>query len=110
MASRAVPNIGEIVNEFVMSLPTNMDYENPNYGDIQLRQEEMHELLEEWVDTKLTHYWVDDQEVSKEEYVRAERANGFHNSMNQPDEPATSSWSKATSTESHHGRITYGPY
>ena len=30
------------------------------------------------------------QEVSKEEFVQAERAAGFNNTMGQPDEPATS--------------------
>lgn len=33
-----------------------------------------------------------EREVSREEYVHAERAAGFHNSMNQPDAPATASF------------------
>lgn len=32
-------------------------------------------------------------EVSKERWVMAERMAGFHNTMGQPREPATASWS-----------------
>ena len=43
-------------------------------------------------------YWIkfadlEWSEVSKEEYVRIERAAGFHNTMGEPDEPATASFS-----------------
>lgn len=41
-------------------------------------------------------FWLRDnswREVSKEEWVRAERAAGFRNTMGEPDEPATSSFS-----------------
>lgn len=44
-------------------------------------------------------FWLSDsifepqwREVTKEEYVRAERQAGFHNSMGQPNEPATTSF------------------
>lgn len=44
-------------------------------------------------------YWLSQEyedpqwrEVTKEEYVNAERAAGFHNTMGQPDEPATASF------------------
>ena len=44
-------------------------------------------------------YWLSDvihppqwREVTKEEYVRAERQAGFHNSMGYPDEPATAAF------------------
>lgn len=35
-------------------------------------------------------YWIDGTEVDKAEYIRVERACGFHNTLGQPDEPATS--------------------
>jgi hypothetical protein len=41
------------------------------------------------------------REVSKEEYVAAERRAGFHNTLGQPREPATSSFS----TNGLEGRI-----
>lgn len=44
--------------------------------------------------------------VTKEEYVRHERAAGFHNTMGQPDEPATSSFS--SSVYGYEGRLEYG--
>jgi len=36
------------------------------------------------------------RQVSKEEYVRAERAAGFRNKLRQPKEPATGSWSRGS--------------
>lgn len=44
-------------------------------------------------------------EVTKERYIAAERSAGFHNTMGQPDEPATSLW---TSREGFAGKIQYG--
>jgi hypothetical protein len=43
----------------------------------------------------LRHSTDDWTEVTKEEYVRAERQAGFHNTMGQPNEPATSSFGAA---------------
>lgn len=50
-------------------------------------------------------YFVNDVEVTKEEYVAAERRNGFRNTLNQPDEPATSSFSNSETGD--RGRQTY---
>jgi hypothetical protein len=44
-------------------------------------------------------------EVTKEEYVRAERAAGFHNTMGRPDEPATAGFS--SSNYHKRGRLRY---
>lgn len=46
-------------------------------------------------------YWVrwgDEnwRQVSKDEYVRAERCAGFHNTMGFPDEPATAGFSSSS--------------
>ncbi|AXG66273.1 hypothetical protein SEA_ANNADREAMY_188 [Streptomyces phage Annadreamy] len=46
--------------------------------------------------------WV---EVTKEEFVRAERAAGFHNTMGRPDEPATGGFS--SSSYRKRGRVRY---
>lgn len=46
---------------------------------------------------------TDWREVTKAEYVQAERAAGFHNTLGQPHEPATHSFSAA----SVHGRTEY---
>lgn len=46
-----------------------------------------------------------EREVSKEEYVSAERSAGFRNTLGQPNEPATASWSKGNTG----GRIEYDP-
>lgn len=37
----------------------------------------------------------EEHEVDKEVWVREERAAGFHNTMGQPNEPATASWSSS---------------
>lgn len=47
--------------------------------------------------------WV---EVDKETYVRHERYAGFRNTMGQPDEPATGSFS--SSSYDVEGRLIYG--
>lgn len=47
--------------------------------------------------------WV---EVDKATYVRHERAAGFHNTLGQPDEPATSGFS--ASNYDTEGRLEYG--
>lgn len=39
------------------------------------------------------YFLTEEREVTKEEYVRAERKAGFHNTMGQPNEPATASFS-----------------
>lgn len=44
--------------------------------------------------------------VTKEEYVRHERAAGFHNTMGQPDEPATGAFS--STDYGYEGKIEYG--
>ena len=43
-------------------------------------------------------------EVTKKQYVQAERAAGFRNTMGQPDEPATAGFSNG----SINGKIVYG--
>lgn len=50
-------------------------------------------------------YHVNGVEVTKEEYVAAERRNGFHNTIGFPEEPATSSWSNSKTGD--HGRQVY---
>lgn len=50
-------------------------------------------------------YYVNDIEVTKEKYVSAEREAGFRNTMNQPDEPATNSFSD--SVTGLYGRYEY---
>ena len=37
--------------------------------------------------------WTNWKEVTKEQWVRAERSAGFHNTMGQPDEPGTGGFS-----------------
>lgn len=53
----------------------------------------------------LTYHLGEEREVTKDEYVRAERAVGFHNTLGQPHEPATSSFGGA----SVRGRTVYVP-
>lgn len=50
-------------------------------------------------------YYVNSKEVTKEEYVAAERRNGFYNTIGFPEEPATSSWSNSRTGD--HGRQVY---
>lgn len=45
-----------------------------------------------WISTDNGATWT---EVSKERYVEVERMAGFHNTLNQPDEPATSAFSSS---------------
>jgi hypothetical protein len=45
-----------------------------------------------------------EKEVTKEQFVRAERAAGFRNTMGRPDEPATGSFSNGAVS----GRVEYG--
>lgn len=51
--------------------------------------------------------WGDapEHEVSKQAFVRAERAAGFNNTMGQPGEPATAGFSNGPS----RGRVEYAP-
>ena len=53
-------------------------------------------------------YWLTDgaepeREVSMEEWVAAERAAGFHNTMGRPEEPGTAAWSAGHMS----GRVEY---
>lgn len=50
-------------------------------------------------------YYVNGEEVTKQEYVRAERSNGFHSKFG-PTEPATASWSNSATGD--RGYIRYG--
>lgn len=50
-------------------------------------------------------YFVNGVEVSKEEYVRIERFNGFYNTIDKPNEPATSAFSNGKTGD--HGRVVY---
>jgi len=45
----------------------------------------------------------DEREVTKEEFVRAERAAGFRNKLGQPDEPATAGFG----ADGVHGHVMY---
>lgn len=46
-----------------------------------------------------------EHEVSKADYVRAERASGFYNTLGQPDEPATAGFSRSKDGVRVSGRI-----
>jgi hypothetical protein len=46
------------------------------------------------------------ESVTKEEYVRHERSAGFHNTLGQPFEPATSLFS--STSYGYEGRLEYG--
>ena len=48
-----------------------------------------------------------EREVTKAEYVRAERRAGFYNTLGQPDEPATASFSGPVSGRPTRGRTEY---
>lgn len=50
-------------------------------------------------------YYVNGKEVSKEDYISAERRNGFHSKFG-PNEIATSSFSNSETGD--HGRVSYG--
>lgn len=50
------------------------------------------------------YFLTEEREVTKEEYVGAERHAGFHNTMGRPHEPATASFS----ANGVSGRIRYG--
>lgn len=52
----------------------------------------------------ITIFGESEMEVTKEEYVQHERAAGFHNTLGQPDEPATSAFNNGYD----RGRIKYG--
>lgn len=51
-------------------------------------------------------YFVNDAEVTKEEFVAAERRNGFHNTLGQLAEPATGGFSNSATGDK--GRVEYG--
>lgn len=44
-------------------------------------------------DREVRYFLTEEREVTKEEFVAAERKAGFHNTMGQPLEPATASFS-----------------
>lgn len=48
-----------------------------------------------------------EQEVTKAEFVRAERAAGFRNTLGQPDEPATAAFSGPVAGRPTSGRTRY---
>ena len=53
-------------------------------------------------------YWVDGAQVTKTDYVKAERDAGFRNTLGRPGEPATSYWSGIGSDGLRHsGRLGY---
>lgn len=49
-----------------------------------------------------------EHEVTKAEFVALERACGFHDTMGQPEEPATASFSSEQKGVKASGRIEYG--
>jgi hypothetical protein len=57
------------------------------------------------------HYWVREPsrwyEVTKEQFVAAERDAGFHNTLGQPNEPATAGFSGRYGIE---GAVTTEPF
>ena len=50
---------------------------------------------------------TEEREVTKQEFVRAERAAGFFNTLGQPEEPATHSFSGRTASGEVSGRTAY---
>lgn len=51
-------------------------------------------------------FWVDGVQVSEADYVAAERAAGFRNTLGRPDEPATSAWKgRGVDGTMHSGRM-----
>ncbi len=53
------------------------------------------------------YYLTEEREVTKEEYVAAERRAGFYNTMGQPEEPATASFSGQCGDTEIRGRTEY---
>jgi len=53
-------------------------------------------------------YYLNGAEVTKAEFVAAERRSGFYNTMGQPDEPATASF--INSRTGDRGSVVYGNY
>lgn len=49
-------------------------------------------------------YEINGEDVTKEEYIRAEQRNGFHSKFG-PDHPATASFGNSATGD--HGRVTY---
>lgn len=101
------------VTKFVESLPYDVDYPSPNYGKIVIDPFELEEKLVEFmrnrgcfpVEGSVYKYFVNNEEVTKEQYVAAERRNGFYNTIGFPEEPATASWSNSKTGD--HGRQVY---
>jgi hypothetical protein len=55
------------------------------------------------------YYLTEEREVTKEEFVSAERRAGFVNTMGQRDEPATTSFSGRAGDTEISGRTVYIP-
>jgi hypothetical protein len=98
------------VIKFVASLPMNDDPTSPYYGKVVIDPEDFEEKLAEFMRNRgcfpepnsTFKYFVNGNEVTKTEYVAAERRNGFRNTIGFPEEPATSSWSNSKTGD--HGR------
>lgn len=50
--------------------------------------------------------WI---EVTMEDYVKAERAAGFHNTLGEPDQPATVMFNGKDGPHTVQGKTTYRP-
>jgi len=57
--------------------------------------------------SKDKHFYLDDVEVTEEEFVRAERRAGFHNTLGHPEKPATAGFS--TTVGGPRGSVRYIP-
>lgn len=109
-----MPNLYD-VQKFIETLPTNNDHLSHYFGKVVIEPEHLEERIALWLKTfNLYHpvesisgykYEVNGIEVSKQEYVAAERRNGFHNTIGFPEEPATASWSNSKTGD--HGRQVY---
>jgi hypothetical protein len=53
------------------------------------------------------YYLTEEREVTKAEYVRAERRAGFFNTLGEPEEPATASFSGTAEGHPVSGRTEY---
>ena len=102
------------VMRFVGALSIDVDHGSPTYGKVVIDPGELEEKLAEFMRNRGCFpewnsefkYFVNGEEVTKAEYVAAERRNGFRNTIGFPEEPATSSWSNSKTGD--HGRQVYG--
>jgi hypothetical protein len=60
-------------------------------------------------DGRYRYYLTEEREVTKAEFVSAERRAGFINTLGQRDEPATASFSGRTGDAEIRGRTVYAP-